>query len=66
LIERVLGFDNPTRSPEGVPCRELEHKLQNVLMFSTAIFSAVTQGAVCQELEHKLQNVLMFSSGDIF
>lgn len=29
------GFDKPTRPPEGISCRELEHKLQNVLMFST-------------------------------
>jgi hypothetical protein len=33
-----MGFDNPIRSPEGAPCRELEHKLQNVLMFSRATF----------------------------
>lgn len=32
------GFDKPTRPPEGISCRELEHKLQNVLMFSWAAF----------------------------
>lgn len=30
------GFDKPTRPPEGISCRELEHKLQNVLIFSRA------------------------------
>ncbi len=26
---------NPTRPPEGVPCRELEHQLLNVVVFSS-------------------------------
>jgi hypothetical protein len=34
---RVGGDINPTRPPEGVFCRELEHKLLNVVVFSTEI-----------------------------